>query len=162
MSFTLPDPLIPRRAVDLARRRLRSARAIVVNGPRQCGKTALLAVLHSHSGGAYLTLDQPTNLRLARTDPTGMGMDLALTGLVPALHLGPRGMLAALLVNPVESGRILALLGGDGTSGFGTFGGYLRDSLGVTAAAGLLLTSLTAWIVTPLAAATAARTRRDL
>jgi predicted AAA+ superfamily ATPase len=72
MSFTVPDPLIPRRAVPLALRRLRGARAIVVNGPRQSGKTALLAVLQAQSGGTYLTLDQPTNLRLARTDPTGM------------------------------------------------------------------------------------------
>jgi predicted AAA+ superfamily ATPase len=72
VSFTVPDPLIPRRAVSLALRRLRGARAIVVNGPRQAGKTALLAVLQAQSGGTYLTLDQPTNLRLARTDPTGM------------------------------------------------------------------------------------------
>lgn len=67
----VPRDLIPRRAEDLAIRRLRAARAIVINGPRQCGKTALLGVLQRQLGGTYLTLDQPSNLRLARTDPTG-------------------------------------------------------------------------------------------
>ncbi len=52
-------------------RRLRAARAVVINGPRQSGKTALLGILQHQLGGTYLTLDQPTNLRLARTDPTG-------------------------------------------------------------------------------------------
>ena len=66
-----PDPLIARRAESLASRRLRAARAIVINGPRQSGKTALLGILQRQLGGTYLSLDQATNLRLARTDPSG-------------------------------------------------------------------------------------------
>src|SRR5437764_15221154 len=50
---------------------MRGARAVVINGPRQSGKTALLGVLQRRLGGTYLSLDQATNLRLARTDPTG-------------------------------------------------------------------------------------------
>src|SRR5437764_2401384 len=50
---------------------MRGARAVVINGPRQSGKTALLGVLQRQLGGTYLSLDQATNLRLARTDPTG-------------------------------------------------------------------------------------------
>ncbi len=71
MSLTLPDPLITRRAEASAIRRFRAARAVVINGPRQSGKTALLGLLQSQLGGTYLSLVQPTNLRLARTDPTG-------------------------------------------------------------------------------------------
>ncbi|MGH8998604.1 MAG: ATP-binding protein [Acidimicrobiia bacterium] len=71
MSLIPPEPLIDRRAEALAVRRLRAARAVVINGPRQSGKTALLGILHRQLGGTYLTLDQATNLRLARTDPTG-------------------------------------------------------------------------------------------
>lgn len=71
VSFTIPEPLIPRRAAHLAIRRLRAARGLVINGPRQSGKTALMGVLQRQLGGTYLSLDQATNLRLARTDPTG-------------------------------------------------------------------------------------------
>lgn len=55
----------------MAIRRLRAARAVVINGPRQSGKTALLGILQRQLGGTYLSLDQSTNLRLSRTDPTG-------------------------------------------------------------------------------------------
>lgn len=67
-----PTELIPRRSLDLALRRLASARAIVVNGPRQSGKTALLGMVQERCGGTYLSLDDATNLALARTDPTGL------------------------------------------------------------------------------------------
>src|SRR5438067_7032903 len=50
---------------------MRAARAVVINGSRRSGKTALLGVLQRRLGGTYLSLDQATNLRLARTDPTG-------------------------------------------------------------------------------------------
>lgn len=43
----------------------------MINGARQSGKTALLGVLQERIGGTYLSLDQASNLRLARTDPTG-------------------------------------------------------------------------------------------
>lgn len=71
MTLVLPEPMIARRAEAIAIRRLRAARAVVINGPRQSGKTALLGVLHRQLRGTYLSLDQATNLRLARTDPTG-------------------------------------------------------------------------------------------
>jgi uncharacterized protein len=70
-TVELPTPFLARRASELLRSRLRSARAVVVNGPRQSGKTSLLAQLNAESGGSYLSLDDATNLRLARTDPAG-------------------------------------------------------------------------------------------
>ena len=40
-----------------------------------------------------------------------LGVDLALAALAPSVHLGPTGLLVAILANPLEAGRILALLG---------------------------------------------------
>jgi uncharacterized protein len=44
---------------------------VIVNGPRQSGKTSLLARLQATVGGTYLSLDDASTLRLARTDPSG-------------------------------------------------------------------------------------------
>lgn len=38
-------------------------RVVVVNGPRQSGKTTLLRELHAASGGQFYTLDQPEILQ---------------------------------------------------------------------------------------------------
>jgi hypothetical protein len=92
-----------------------------------------------------------------------LGMDLALAGLAPALHLGPAGLLTAILANPVESGRILALLGNDaGPSVLGSFGAYLHDAFGVASAVLLLTLSLVTWTAGSLSVAVAAARRRDL
>lgn len=66
-----PDPLITRRAFALAARRLDASRAIVVNGPRQSGKTALLGLLNADRGGTYVSLDNPADRASAIDDPTG-------------------------------------------------------------------------------------------
>ncbi len=71
MTIELPDPFLSRRAEELLDRRLRAARAVVVNGPRQSGKTSLLARLAARRLGTYLSLDDASTLRLARTDPAG-------------------------------------------------------------------------------------------
>lgn len=71
MTIELPDPFLERRAYDQMVRRIAAARAIVVNGPRQSGKTSLLAQLGAEHGGTYLSLDDASTLRLARTDPGG-------------------------------------------------------------------------------------------
>jgi uncharacterized protein len=64
-------PLIPRRALSVAEDLLLGARGIVVNGPRQSGKSELLKMLATSIGGTYATLDEPVDLRSARTDPSG-------------------------------------------------------------------------------------------
>lgn len=90
-----------------------------------------------------------------------LGMDLALAGLAPALDLGPLGFLVAVLLNPLEGARILALLiAGGGSWGLGPFGAYLADGFGVGGAAGIIGMSLVAWTVLPLAFATWALRRR--
>ena len=47
-------------------------RVVIVNGPRQAGKSTLLSLVHERSGGASITLDDRAALRLARTDPGGL------------------------------------------------------------------------------------------
>ena len=72
-----------------------------------------------------------------------------LAGVIPALNLGPTGLLAAVLANPVETGRILALLGNEaGPSVLGPFGGYLHQAFGVGTAALLLSAALVTWTAT--------------
>lgn len=90
-----------------------------------------------------------------------LGMDLALAGLAPAVRLGPEGLLVAVLLNPLEAGRILALLAAsaDGTA-LGPFGAFLLDRFGAPGAAALLVGAIAAWTALPLAAAGRALARR--
>lgn len=53
-----------------------TARVVVVNGPRQAGKTTLLRAMHRATGGTFVTLDLPADLRAARLDPTSFARDL--------------------------------------------------------------------------------------
>ena len=92
-----------------------------------------------------------------------LGVDLALAALAPSLHLGPRGLLAAILLNPLEAGRILALLGTNlkGTA-LGPFGAYLLATFGTMGTIALLVTDLVAWTAAPVLLARWALPRRDL
>lgn len=92
-----------------------------------------------------------------------IGMDLALAGLVPALRIGPGGLLAAILVNPLEAARVLALLGADLQGAvLGPFGAYLVARFGPGGSALLLAGALAAWIAGALALARWALARRDV
>jgi predicted AAA+ superfamily ATPase len=50
---------------------LNDFRVVVINGPRQSGKTTLLRELHARLGGTFASLDQPGDLAAAREDPIG-------------------------------------------------------------------------------------------
>jgi len=50
-------------------------RVVVVNGPRQAGKTTLLRQLHAQRGGSFHTLDQAEVFKLATEDPAGFIAD---------------------------------------------------------------------------------------
>lgn len=92
-----------------------------------------------------------------------LGMDLALAGVVPALNLGPTGLLVAVLANPVETGRILALLGNEaGPSTLGPFGSYLHEAFGAFTAAVLLSASLATWTAGALSLAVVSGRRGDV
>jgi uncharacterized protein len=65
------DQLIPRRALTTVSTRLGEGRVVVVNGPRQSGKSEVLRMLHAVVGGTLSTFDEQTQLDLARRDPFG-------------------------------------------------------------------------------------------
>jgi ABC-type transport system involved in multi-copper enzyme maturation permease subunit len=92
-----------------------------------------------------------------------LGVDLALAALAPSVHLGPAGLLASILLNPLEAGRILALLGTNfqGTA-LGPFGAYLLDLFGKVGTVLVLVGDLVLWIAVPLAAARWAMSKKDL
>jgi uncharacterized protein len=98
-------PFFVRRAAELLDRRLNGARAVVVNGPRQSGKTFLLSQLCSARGGTYMSLDVATNLRIARTDPGGFvtGFDEPL--LIDEVQRGGDALVLAVKVQVDQSQR---------------------------------------------------------
>jgi uncharacterized protein len=63
---------VTRSAMAQLERRASGARAVIVNGPRQSGKTELLRRFHATHGGSSISLDSRDDLRSARTDPTGL------------------------------------------------------------------------------------------
>jgi Cu-processing system permease protein len=90
-----------------------------------------------------------------------LGMDLALAGLGPAVQLGPGGLLVAVLLNPLEAGRILALLAANpGGAALGPFGSYLLERFGSAGSAVLLGSAIAAWTLIPLLVARSALRRR--
>ena len=92
-----------------------------------------------------------------------LGMDLALAGLGPAVQLGPQGLLVAVLLNPLEAGRILALLAANPSgAALGPFGTYLIERFDTTGSAVLLGSAIAAWTVIPLLVARSALRRRPI
>jgi Cu-processing system permease protein len=91
------------------------------------------------------------------------GLDLVVASLAPGLRLGPGGLLVAILANPLESARVLALLaaGPDGST-LGPFGTHLVDRVGALGATATLAAGLLAWTLVPLGVAARALRRRDI
>jgi ABC-type transport system involved in multi-copper enzyme maturation permease subunit len=91
-----------------------------------------------------------------------LGVDLLLAGVAPGLRLGSAGLLGAVLLNPLEAARVLAVMLLDGGSALGPFGEYLTRRFGTTGAKGLLAATLTAWTIGPLLVARTLTVRRDI
>lgn len=64
------NQLVPRHICGPALEFLDSFRVVIINGPRQSGKTTLLRQLNQEYGGTYLTLDDGALRASARADPT--------------------------------------------------------------------------------------------
>jgi Cu-processing system permease protein len=91
------------------------------------------------------------------------GLDLLVSALAPSLHLGAGGLLIAILANPLESARVLALLVADPeATALGPLGAYLLSRVGGVGAALVLTGSLVAWTAGSLWAARWALRRNDL
>jgi Cu-processing system permease protein len=81
--------------------------------------------------------------------------DLVLIGLVSGASLGGRGLLAGLLLNPVEIVRVLAIMHLEpDLTVLGPFGSYLMEDLGKGAATAVLAAALAVWVIAPMAIAT--------
>lgn len=72
MPPTSPTPhgLIARHVADRLQVALQDTPAVLINGPRQCGKTTL--VQQFAQGMSYITLDDPGMLSAAQQDPVGL------------------------------------------------------------------------------------------
>lgn len=71
MKNAMMGRLTPRHAIEQVRDSLREARVVVVNGPRQAGKTTLVRdqLQHVPNGGSFVTLDDETELAACLADP---------------------------------------------------------------------------------------------
>lgn len=67
--------LVDRWSLAAVERALGTFRVVVVNGPRQAGKSTLLTQLAPRVGAELVSLDDRTQLRAARTDPAGFVED---------------------------------------------------------------------------------------
>lgn len=65
-----PHGLIARHVADRLQVALKDTPAVLINGPRQCGKTTLVQQLAQ--GMSYITLDDPGMLIAAQQDPVGL------------------------------------------------------------------------------------------
>lgn len=91
-----------------------------------------------------------------------LGMDLLLAGVAPGLRLGPAGLLAAVVANPLEAARIWALLALEGGTALGPFGDYLVARFGASGTHGFLAGVMALWTVGPLLLARRVTARRDV
>ncbi len=77
--------------------------------------------------------------------------DLLLIGMVSATSLGGGGLLLALLANPVEIVRVLAIIHLEpDLEILGPFGSYLMERVGVGGATAILGAALAAWTIVPV------------
>ncbi len=103
------DALIPRHLLPRALDDATGFRVVVINGPRQAGKSTLLQFLHSQVRGDLVTLDDRDVLRAARTDPTGFVTERNHPLLIDEIQRGGNALVVAVKADvdrhPREPGR---------------------------------------------------------
>ncbi len=84
-------------------------RIVILNGPRQAGKSTLLQQLHGQRGGTVVTLDDVEALRASRTDPRGFVTGYPLPLFVDEVQRGGDPLVLSLKAdadrNPDRLGR---------------------------------------------------------
>ena len=64
-------PALPRLAEARLLASLADTPVVLIQGPRQCGKTTLARTVAARAGYGYITFDDDNQLRAARADPVG-------------------------------------------------------------------------------------------
>jgi uncharacterized protein len=67
----VPDPDLTRACCELVKEYLDTFRVVILNGPRQAGKTTLLRHVQARQGGTLFNLDDEQLLQAAINDPLG-------------------------------------------------------------------------------------------
>lgn len=80
--------LVERRCRSLANELIDELRVVVINGPRQSGKSTLLAELIRSRGGEVRSLDDEATRAAARADPAGFLADLRRPTGIDEIQLG--------------------------------------------------------------------------
>lgn len=89
--------------------------------------------------------------------------DLGAIALALAVSSSGKSLLLTVLLNPVEAVRILAILRLEPDARIlGPLGSYMSNELGTGLSAGMLLTSLAAWVALPLTLAARLFARQDV
>jgi len=88
--------VVARFALQRLRERAAAFRVVIVNGPRQAGKTTLLRLFHDEHGGSFRSLDDATTLTVARTDPTEFARYGAAPRAIDEVQRGGDGLVLAI------------------------------------------------------------------
>jgi hypothetical protein len=105
--------MVPRLATPRLIDRVAAFRVVVVNGPRQSGKTTLLRLFQQSHGGSFRTLDDAATLAAARADPTGFASHGATPRIVDEVHRGGDALVLAVkrVVDEADSRGLFVLSG---------------------------------------------------
>lgn len=90
------NALIPRFAHKRLAERAEAFRVVIVNGPRQAGKTTLLRLFQDSHGGSFRSLDDATTLRTALADPTEFARYGAMPRVVDEIQRGGEDLVLAI------------------------------------------------------------------
>lgn len=88
-------PLYPRYAEPRLSEALADSPAVLIHGPRQCGKTTLARMVGEPMGYAYVTFDDDVARAAAEADPVGFVADLPARAILDEVQRVP-GLFAAL------------------------------------------------------------------
>lgn len=76
LSLSPTSSTLPRLAQDALQASLADTPVVLLQGPRQCGKTTLARAVAEPAGFGYLSFDDDNLVRAARADPLGFVLDL--------------------------------------------------------------------------------------
>jgi predicted AAA+ superfamily ATPase len=108
----VPTQLIPRQIARRAFEFLDSFRVVIINGPRQSGKTTMLHQLNQDLRGSYLSLDEGPLRAAAQADPAVFIADGARPMMIDEIQRGGDNLVLAIKAavdkNPVRGQFVLA------------------------------------------------------